>query len=188
MKIIYNEKIDKKIFREVNEMGEKLSPVFGFDFPRVEFDDKEIPRAKIMANCFSSIVDEVKIKRAIKKIYKCDMPDIIIYINSTPFSTWNVKEKWLSISIKRGSIRMENTICHEANHFMYDYVFETEKYQDTEAKEILTVLNNFYGFEDKGWDKFSKERKKVFKFYKETKDFTKTRDYALKLVKLSSEK
>lgn len=188
MKIIYSEKIDKEIFKEINKMGDKLSPVFGFKFPKVKFDKREIPKAKIMANCFSSVVNENKIKKAIKKIYNCDMPDIIVYVNSTPFSTWNVKEKWLSVSIKRGAIQVENTICHEANHFMYDYVFKTEKYQDTEIKETLTVLNNFYGFEDKGWNKFSKYREKVFKFYKKTRDFNKTREYALKLVKSSIEK
>ena len=181
MKIIYNEKIDKEIFKEVNKMRKRLSPVFGFNFPKVKFDKRVIPIAKATKKVAQNFIDTKKIKEIVKGIYSKDIPDITIYVNTTPFSTWNVKDKWISVSIERVGIKFFRTVCHEINHFMYDSCFGTEKYQDTEVKETLTVLNNIFGVTDKGWDKFSKQREKVLEFYNKTKDFKKTINYTRNL-------
>lgn len=175
MEVKYSEEIDKEIFDEVNKMREKLSPVFGFNFPKVRFNEKITPVAKAIAK--SVEVDGEKMRKIMKKIYGKDMPEIIIFINTTPFSTWNVDKKYLSISCYRFG-KLFETVCHESNHFMYDIVFGTEKYQDNEIKETVTVLNNVFGIEDKGWEKFLKKRKQVFHYYKKTKNFKKAIEYA----------
>lgn len=177
MKIKYSQKIDKEIFDEVNIMGKKLSPIFGFNFPKVKFDKRLIPIAKVTIKVAKSFIDEKKVREIVRGIYNKDIPDITVYVNTTPFSTWNVKDKWISVSIERIGIKFFNTICHEINHFMYDYSFGTEKYQDTNIKETITVFNNIFGVEDRGFPKFSEQRKRVMKHYNETKDFKKTIEY-----------
>ncbi len=183
MKIKYSRKIDREIFNEVNIMGKKLSPIFGFDFPKVKFDKRLIPIAKATIKVAESFIDEKKIREIVKGIYNKDIPDITIYVNTTPFSTWDVKNKWISVSIERVGIKFFNAVCHEINHFMYDYCLNTKKYEDTEIKETLTVLNNIFGIEDKGWKKFSEQRKRVIEYYNKTKDFKKTIHYTRNLFK-----
>ena len=181
MKIKYSRKIDKEIFDEVNRMRKKLSPIFGFQFPKIQFDKRVILIAKAVVAVTGKFINENGMKTIMSKIYREKMPSITIYVNTTPFSTWNVKEKWISISFTRIGKKFYETACHETNHFMYDFVFKTKKYQDTEIKETLTVLNNVFGITDVGWSKFSKQRKKVLKFYNKTKDFKKTINYAQSL-------
>lgn len=179
MKVIYNEKIDKEMFLEVNKMGKKLSPVFGFDFPKLKFDERLIPLAKTTARVSSNFINEKKIKTLINGIYNKDLPDLVVYINTTPFSSWNLDKKYLSISYGRNNeLKFLSAVCHETNHLMYDLIFGTEKYQDTEIKETLTILNELFGLKDPGWNKFAKQREKVFGFYNQTKDFSKTIAYA----------
>lgn len=182
MKVVYNEKIDKEIFLEVNRMGGKLSPVFGFDFPKLKFDKRLIPIAKTTAIVSPDFINEKKIRTLIKRIYNQDLPDLVIYINTTPFSSWNLEKKYLSISYGRNNeLKFISAICHEANHLMYDLIFETKKYQDTEIKETITILNECFGLKDPGWNKFSQQRRKVLDFYNRTKDFSKTIAYARSL-------
>jgi len=186
MKIIYNKKTDKEMFKEVNKMGKQLSPVFGFDFPKLKFDKRLVSLAKITAKISSVFIDEKKLETLIKKIYNKDLPKLTIYINTTPFSSWGLvkNKKYLTISYGRNNeSKFFSAVCHEANHFMYDYCFGTEKYQDTEVKETLTVLNNIFGIKDKGWDKFSKQREKILEFYNKTKDFKETINYTRNLFK-----
>ena len=71
---------------------------------------------------------------------------------------------------------------------MYDLIFRTQKYQNTEVKETITILNNLFGIKDLGWNKFSKEREKTLNFYNRTKDFLKTIAYAQKLFKNKGKK
>lgn len=175
MDVKYSKKIDKNFFNEVNSMGEKLSPIFGFNFPTLTFKERVVPVAKAIAKAV--ILDESRLKKIIKEIYSIEMPDITIYINTTPFSTWNVEKKYISISCFRFDKFFE-TVCHESNHLMYDIVFKTQKYQDNNTKETITVLNNILGVEDKGWDKFSKQRKKVLDYYNKSKNFFETIKYA----------
>ena len=139
-----------------------------------------IPIAEVVANVCPNFINEEKLKKTIKGIYGKNLPKITIYINTTPFSSWNVKEKYITLSYKSNFF---STLCHEANHFMYDLFFGTEKYQDTEIKEILTVLNNFFGVEDKGWQKFYIQRKAVLDFYNKNKDLKKTVEYAKSIIK-----
>lgn len=183
MKIKYSQKIDKEIFNEVNEMCPRLSTIMGFKFEKITFDKRVIPIAKAVAKCSQSFIDEKKVREVAKGIYNKDVPDITVYVNTTPFSTWDVKDKWISVSIERIGIKFFQTVCHEINHFMYDYCFKTEKYQDTEVKETLTVLNNIFGVEDKGWNKFSKQREEILEFYNKTKDFEETINYTKNLFK-----
>lgn len=182
MKIIYNEKIDKEMFLEVNKMGKKLSSVFGFDFPKLKFDKRLIPLAKITARISCSFINEKKLKTLINSIYNKDLPNLVVYINTTPFSSWNLDKKYLSISYGRNNEpKFFSAVCHEASHLMYDLTFKTKKYQDTEVKETITILNNLFELNDPGWNKFSKQRKKILNFYNRTKDFSKTIIYARNL-------
>lgn len=189
MKVIYNEKIDKEMFREVNRMGKKLSPVFGFDFPKLKLDKRLIPLAKATARVSPNFINEKKLKTLINNIYSKDLPYLVVYINTTPFSSWNLDKKYLSISYGRNNeLKFFSTICHEANHLMYDLTFRTRKYQDTEVKETITILNDLFGIKDLGWNKFSEQRKKTLNFYNRTKDFSKTVAYVQKLFKNRREK
>lgn len=182
MKIKYSEKIDREMFIEVNQMRKKLSPIFGFDFPKVKFDIRLVPIAKVMIGVSKTFLNENKLKKVIKGIYNKDLPKLTIYINTTPFSSWNVKEKYLSLSYTRNDCnKFFSTVCHESNHFMYDLTFGTKKYEDIKIKEIITVLNNVFGVEDKGWKKFSKERMKILDFYKKERNLEKTIKYAKQL-------
>lgn len=153
MKTFYSEKIDREIFNELNKMRGKLSPVFGFTFPKVKFKKIKVRTRKF---------NERKLREIVMALYCRKMPKIKVYLNTTPFSTWNVKKKYLSVSYKRKGDRLFAAICHEANHFMYDYCFKTKKYEDTEIKETLTVLNNYFGVYDNGWRHFSEKRKKLY--------------------------
>jgi len=153
MHTIYSEKIDKEVHNELNGMGKKLAPVFGIEFPKVNFKKTKIKNKKF---------DEKRVQDLMMALYCKKMPKIKVYLNTTPFSTWNVEKKYLSISNNREGDRLFAAICHEANHFMYDYCFKTKKYEETEIKEILTVLHNYFGIYDSGWKKFSKKRKKLY--------------------------
>jgi hypothetical protein len=169
---------------EVSRMGKKLSPVFGFDFPKLKFDKRIIPLAKVTARVSNNFINEKRIKELINNIYNKDLPNLVIYINTTPFSSWNLNKKYLSISYGRNNeLKFFSTVCHEANHLMYDSTFRTQKYQDTEVKETITILNDFFGAKDLGWNKFSKQRKKALNFYNRTKDFQKTIAYIQKLFR-----
>ena len=184
MKVIYNEKMDEEMFLEVNKMGKKLSPVFGFNFPKLKFDKRLIPLAKVTARVSSNFINGKKLKSLINNIYNKDLPNLVVYINTTPFSSWNLDKKYLSISYGRNNeLKFFSAVCHEANHLMYDLIFRTQKYQNTEVKETITILNNLFGIKDLGWNKFSKEREKTLNFYNRTKDFLKTIAYAQKLFK-----
>ena len=179
MKVKYSEKIDKEMFNEVNKMGEQLSPIFGFEFPKVKFDKRLILIAETTVKVGPTFINENKLKRVIKGIYGKDLPKLTVYINTTPFSSWNAKKRYLLLSYTRNNrIKFFSTVCHETNHLMYDLTFGTEKYQDTKVKETLTVLNNVFGVKDKGWQTFSKQRKAVLRFYNKTKSFKKTVEYA----------
>jgi len=177
MDIKYSKKIDKEIFKEINRMGRKISPIFGYDFPKVKFDERLIPIAKSTVNVAKNYINEKKIQNIMKKIYNKKVPDITIYVNTTPFSTWNVEEKWVSVSIFRIGIEFYYTVCHEINHFMYDYVFKTKKYEDTKVKEIITVFNNIFDIKDRGWAKFKEEREKAIKHFKKSNNFRETIKY-----------
>lgn len=177
------------MFTEVNEMRNKLSPTFGFDFPKIKFDKRLVPIAKIMTKVGQTFLNENKLKKVIKGIYNKDLPKLTIYINTTPFSSWNVKEECLSLSYTRNDCnKFFSTVCHELNHFMYDVTFGTKKYEDIKIKEILTVLNNIFGVEDRGWKKFSKERMRVLEFYKKEKNLEKTVQYAKNILRTREKK
>jgi len=189
MKVIYNEKIDREMFSEVNRIGKVLSPIFGFDFPKQKFDERLIPLARTTARVSSSFINEKKIKTLIKRIYNQDIPDLVVYINTTPFSSWNLDKKYLSISYGRNNeLKFNSAVGHEANHLMYDLIFGTEKYQDTEIKETITILNELFGLKDPGWNKFAEQRKRVLDFYSRTEDYPKTIAYTKSLFNSSGAK
>jgi hypothetical protein len=170
MKIKYSKKIDREVFNEVNEMCPRLAPIMGFKFKKITFNNKAVPIAKKIARSAKHSINEKKLREIMKSIFRKELPDITMYINTTPFSTWNVKDKWVSVSYTMAAQgRFFYTICHEANHFMYDYVFNTEKYQDTEIKETITVINNAFGIQDKGWPNFQEQRKRAIEVYDKTR-------------------
>ncbi|MDD2732092.1 MAG: hypothetical protein PHI53_02755 [Candidatus Pacebacteria bacterium] len=186
MKIYYSKKIDKEIHKELNRMGEKLSPVFGHKFPKVKFDGQMSIIASKVAKSMPDFNDG-EIKRNMKKIFGKEMPEFFVVLNTIPFSTWNVEEKWISISLK-DILTFKRTLYHEANHFMYDYTFGTKKYEDTEIKETITVLNNsFKGVKDNdiGWKKFKEQRHKVWEHYSKKHELRSSVEFAQKLFKKS---
>ncbi len=153
METVYSEKIDKEVHNELKKMGKKLSPVFGFEFPKVKFKKTKIEKKKF---------NEKRVQELMMALYCEKMPKIKVYLNTTPFSTWNVEKGYLSISNDRKGDSFFAAICHEANHFMYDYYFKTKKYEETEIKEIIPVLHNYFGIYDRGWKKFIRKRKKLY--------------------------
>ncbi len=157
MKILYSEKVDREIHDEVNTKGKDLAAVFGFDFHRVSFDDKKADEAKNI----DAAVDMEKAGGIMRDIFKVHPPQITLYFNTTPFSTWNTKEKYVCISVQRYPDKIFSSVCHELNHYMYDTVFGTEKYEETERKETFTVLNEFYDVKDYGWKVFKEKRDRV---------------------------
>lgn len=184
MEVKYSKKIDRAMFREVNVMGHQLTPIFGFKFQRVTFDKRVIPIAKVTADVVGSFIDENKLNKLIEGIYNKNLPKLTVYINTTPFSSWDTKNKRLLLSYTRNdSARFFSTICHESNHLMYDLIFGTKKYQDTKIKETLSVLNNLFDVEDKGWEIFSKQRSLALKFYRKHKDIFKTVEYTRELFR-----
>ncbi|OGZ27187.1 MAG: hypothetical protein A2365_00770 [Candidatus Nealsonbacteria bacterium RIFOXYB1_FULL_40_15] len=171
MKIEYSEKIDKEIIREVNKMCPSLSKVMGFNFDKkVKFDKRFIQVAKAVAKASEDFFDEKKMRGVMDKIYKTKMPEVKVFINTSGFATWNIKKKYISVPMNFMGESFFNHACHEANHFMYDFAFGTKKYEDTEIKEIITVINNAFGIHDSGWPKFREKREKVLDVYNKTKD------------------
>lgn len=184
MDIRYSKKIDKEFFNEINNMGKKLSPIFGFTFPKVKFNKDIVPMAEAMASVGKKFINKNKLKKVIKEIYVQDVPKIIIYINTTPFSTWDEQGKYVNISYNRNTPeKFFSTVCHELNHMMYDKTFGTKKYEYTKIKETITVLNNLFGVKDLGWPKFATARKAVLDFYKKNRNLRETVEYAKKILK-----
>ena len=175
MQILYSQKIDRDIHDEVNNMGPKLGAIFGFSFPTVQFDEKNISRAQKIAKqaTTNDSLDENKAGEILKKIYGVRLPPITVYINTTPFSTWNIDEHYISISIDRFPDQVFSSFCHEANHYLYDTLYGTKKYQDTEIKETITILNTAFGIKDRGWHALEDARQAVWNKYEETRDFAK---------------
>ena len=175
MNIEYSENIDKEIHEEVNNNGERLSLVFGFDRPIVSFKkiDAAVSAARFVGPA-SAYINVKKAGEAMKKLYGRAMPQVDIFINTTPFSTWNTEQGYISISIQRFPEKVFSSFCHEMNHFMYDISYGTEKYEDTEVKETLTVLNEHFGIKDYGWKVFEPQRKIALDYYKRSGDLKQT--------------
>jgi len=173
MKVKYSRKIDKRVIAEVNKECPRLSKVMGFKFEKeIRFDKRFISIAKAVAKSSRVFINETKIREAMKAIYGKDIPKITIYVNTTEFGTWNVIEGWVSVSMKYYGESFFNHTCHEINHFMYDSVYGTNKYEDTNIKEIVTIFNNNFGIKDTGWTIFKDERNKIANEYQSTnKDF-----------------
>lgn len=184
MKTKYSQKIDKEIFNEVNRECPRLSKILDFEFKQIKFNKRVILIAKDVVKISKYFVNGKKVKSIMESIFNKKVPaGITIYVNTTPFCTWNIKNKWISISMRFIGKEFFNKVCHEMNHFMYDHTFRTKKYQDIEIKETLTVLNNIFGVEDKGWKKFSEQREEVLEFYNTIKDFKKTINYTRNLFR-----
>lgn len=183
MKIYYSKEIDKKIHEEVNTKGKKLSRLFGYDFPKVILDKEKAAIARQLANDKNNQIDKKRAAQIMSEIYKKKLPQLTLYINTTPFSTWNTKNKYISISIDRFPTKIFSSFCHELNHFIYDLVYKTRKYEDTEIKETITILNEVFGIKDNGWKIFEKQRNKVLEYFQKTKDFTKTIEYTQNLFR-----
>lgn len=177
----YNEKIDKQIHEEVNEEGKRLSKILDFPFEKIFFDikRKNLALQKIgeLPNDFLKIP-----KRIAKEIYQRKMPKVIIYINTTPFSTWNTEKKYISLSVDRFPDTLLSSFCHEMNHYLFDLFFHVAKYEKTETKEILTILNESFGIHDHGWKKFSKERKETLAYFQKNNDIQKTASFVQKML------
>lgn len=182
MNIHYSIDIDRNIHTEVNTKGKKLSLIFGFAFLPVIFDKEKSQRAAKLAKQVS-VFDEKKAQNTIFSIYRKKLPKISLFINTTSFSTWNVHDKYISLSLDRFPNDVLSSFCHEANHFMYDVMYENEKYTDTEIKETVTVLNELFGIKDKGWHVFDEQRHKVLEYAKQTHDCLLAIKYAQQLFK-----
>lgn len=178
----YSEKIDKEIHKEVNREGKRLSKILGFSFEKIIFNTrkKNLALQKIgeLPDDFQKIP-----KRIAKEIYQKDLPEVTIYINTTPFSTWNTEKKYISLSVDRFPDATLSSFCHEINHYLFDLFFCVAKYEKTETKEILTILNESFGIQDHGWKKFSKEREKALVYFQKNHDIQKTVSFVQRILR-----
>ncbi len=182
MNVQYSAEIDKKIHDEVNEMGPKLAATFGFEFPVVQFDDGKKAQATQVAEQATrdNVINETRAAELLKQIFGIDLPAVAVYVNTTPFSTWNTEEQYISLSISRFPERAFASFCHEANHYLYDTLFSTKKYAETASKETVTVLNTMLGLKDHGWPALQEARKEVLSVYESTHSFSDALAYARK--------
>lgn len=181
MKAEYSEDIDREIIFEANTKGKKLSNIFGFHFEEVTFDSKR----KNLAMHYIGDIDKevvVTLKEVIFGIFKRNFPKVSIFINITPFSTWNTKKCYISLSVDRFPDKILSSLCHEANHFMYDEIFGSGKYEDTCVKESLTILQELFGVRDYGWKTFEKQRGEIVSFFKKNQDIHQTVSFAKSIL------
>lgn len=162
MRIGYSQVADREVHEEVNTKGRDLSGIFGFHFQNVVFDGKNADMARNM----EASVDVRKANRMMAAIFGNRPPSVRILFNTTPFSTWNTEKKYVSISFQRYPNKVFSSFCHELNHYMYDIIFGTEKYEETEQKETMTVLNELFNVKDYGWKMFDVKRKEVLDAFK----------------------
>ncbi|MFA5827149.1 MAG: hypothetical protein WC839_01460 [Candidatus Paceibacterota bacterium] len=158
MKFIYNEEIDKKCRKNIDNC--KL--IFGEEKRTGIF-----PVNKKILEKFKSIWTpkiEKNFSKKIFQIFETNLPkDFICFLNSTPYSM-DIEQ---GISISASTKNPIKTICHEANHYMFRKSKYKSKYfpkiNIEEAKEIFTIINNIYfqdimESQDIGWKKFWKDR------------------------------
>jgi len=176
----YSENIDRQIHDEVNQMGSVLGEQFGFHFPTVTFDQTKADEARRVAlqTTSQNLVDLTKARLLLKEVFHRELPGITLYINTTPFSTWNTNAQYISLSIQRFPDRMFESFCHEANHYLYDLTYGAQKYQDTAIKETITVLNTLLGVTDHGWPSLKQKRARLLAEYEKSHSFQAAIDFA----------
>lgn len=165
MKFVY----DKRIDIECQERLSSHNSIFGQEkkigvFP---VDDKILKNFNLI---WTTEIEKV-FNNKLLQIFGIDLPsDFTCYINSTPYSM-DINN---GISVSASTETPIRTICHETNHYMFRRSSYKDKYFPNidieDAKEIFTVINNFYfqdimENQDLGWKKFWKDRFNFLKIW-----------------------
>lgn len=180
----YDKKIDIENWERITEKSKKCEGVrFGESFPTsYKLTEESISKAKEKISEFNNDWRKYKEKfyLGMYKIFKKEFPkNVSFYINTSPFSYFNLKKKYISISMSCTFV-IPN-ILHEANHYMFVkyYQDKIKKTQHEDIKEIFSVVNNdvFKPMEDPYWAIYEKKRIKIFKKWVKTQDINKVIEY-----------
>lgn len=175
----YDNKIDDDNWERILNNG------VGFD--KRTLDDlknfkRDIALCAKMVPEFESVwrVYENKFLQKIGVIYSEQMPSKMhCYINSSPYSYFNINDNFISISAHTKKNRIIPSMLHEINHWFFkkfytDYCI-TLGYasQDIDLlKEILTAINDdvFWPMQDGYWEGDERYRFYALEIWKNTKD------------------
>lgn len=188
----YNKKIDQNIWKNLITNGNK----FGHQFPSdYKIFEKDITEAKLKIFEFQSLWHKYQniFQNKCPKEFRSYLPmPIICFVNTSPYSSFDIKAKTISISFKQKSNRAIPSILHELNHYYFmsaytKYCISLNCSYDeiNEIKEIMTVINNdlFSPMEDPYWKKYEQSRKKVLAVWRKSKNIIITIECAIKQIK-----
>lgn len=178
-KFKYNRKIDEANWERLVHNGKK----FGHEFPSTYCLTKNnIDKAKKKVPEFQALWDKYDnaFLDKIPNLYDYNpSEDIICYVNSSPYSSFNPAKNYLSISWQCQSNRLVPSVLHEVNHLLFykNYwnfclAINCSLSEIDIIKEIITVINDqvFYPMQDNGWKKYSSYRRETLLIWKRTKN------------------
>lgn len=178
----YDKKINGNYWKHLITVGTK----FGHKFPKTfKIEKSDAITAEKTAIKFQEIWNkyEKTFRENFYTIYNCDFPrDMKCYINTSPYSMFNVDKNYISISMMRTCNNFISTVLHEANHFIFIKYYsdfcrsiDCSSEDISEIKEIVTIINNdvFSPMEDSGWELYQKYRERALVVWKKNKDIKK---------------
>lgn len=175
----YDKEIDKKNWERIISNGRKFGHYFPVNY-EIAREDMEV--ANIKASEFANIWSkyEMIFKDKIKNIYKdCDLEKINCYINTSPYSSFNSDNDYISISFKKKNRRVVPSLLHEINHllFLRSYKYFCASIGCTNSdidkiKEFVTVINDdvFSPMQDEYWPGHEKYRELALATWREKND------------------
>lgn len=155
---------------------------------KVDITSKKVNEAKAKIPKFYKEIFPhwTSIKKNLSLVFKINITDIPIFINTSPFSMDNFSDKYICISYQRED-NFITSVLHELNHYIFRKKFQDqlEKSKMSQSKiedlkEVVTVINNvifksILKVPDFGWEKHQKDRLKFKRlFLKNNKNLEKT--------------
>ncbi len=175
----YNKKFDEDNWDRLIKNGKK----YGHQFPSSYLiSDSDIVRAKERVVEYQLLWDKYDdiFRDKIPIIYKHNFPrNCTFFVNTSPYSSFNVEKKYLSISMMREENRFIPTMIHEASHFLFQkyyiefcYSIGCSYEEIDKIKEFITIITNdvFSPMQDVGWNDHEKYRKEALKIWKDRRN------------------
>ena len=187
----YDKQIDIDNWERIVTNGTK----YGHKFPsKYNITQKDIAIAKGKALEFQNIWNKYKktFEERIVIIYKHRLPKgCKFFVNTSPYSYFNVEQNYISISAKCKKNRIVPITIHEASHLLFKKYYSNyckdigccEKEIDI-IKELVTVITDdvFSPMQDGGWECHMQYRKQVLKAWKTSRDLNFVIKYSKELL------
>lgn len=132
-------------------------------------DENAIEIAKKMASQF--IINDEEIESGFREIFKCDVPPIVCYFTTCPYSMDKYPD-YISVSAISKFDKM-GSFLHETNHYMLRHSRPNTPNIE-EVKEIIAVVNeDVFKVRDSYWKKYEEQRKIAMREWQKSRDIDK---------------